>query len=173
MCGDTSDAFTFKSGKIFSTSIAPYYSSSGYSKYGSSLQSLEKKDDVANIILGGKWRMPTPAEYLAMRNATYWVWDATAHGYYIFSPDSSHPAGGRSDSYGGLNKMNALLFFPAAGCGSSNTLYGGGSYGYNWSNRVYVGNVSYAHLSYFSGGVISPQDNDSRSRGVPVRPVSD
>ena len=66
------------------------------------------------------WRMPTSAEFKAMKDATYWAWDSTDKGYYVFSPDASHTAGTRVSSIpGGLSLNDALLVFPAAGVGQS------------------------------------------------------
>ncbi len=143
MCGDGSSEFVFKSGKGFFSSCSPYYKSSTkapideecpysksstkapideecpYSKYRSS-STLEKMDDVANIVLGDPWRMPTMTEMNALIDATYCAYDATDKGVYVFRPDGTHTAGTYVNSVPAeLSKDDALLFFPLVGTGES------------------------------------------------------
>ena len=162
---------------------SPYYNKTAkdYRKYTSSVN-LEKSDDVANIILGGSWRMPTSAEFKAMRDATYWAWDATDCGYYVFMPLSDEDKGHKSyeSGYpkgGTYEKANAVLFFPAAGYGYNSNLSGSGSsIGYYWSSSLdfysgYSGNAWYLN---FRSDYVNPQNNSCyRSYGLTVRPVSD
>ena len=124
LCGDTENAFSFKDASyLFSIpdwgeGIAPYCTEDeGYTKYtGDAVSTLESIDDAATIILGEEWRMPTIEEYQSLYNATYWAWDATDCGYYVFLP--SDAPGKSAGTYGeitGLNKSKAKLFFPASG----------------------------------------------------------
>ena len=89
----------------------------GYSPEPDNKKILEKTDDVANILLGGKWRMPDNNEYSAMMAATYWEWDSTDKGYYVFTPDSAADAGRVNGGSGSYNKQYSLMFFPATGWG--------------------------------------------------------
>ena len=184
---EATDAFEFKSpetGKkyMFSTSdsgdnigISPYYdkTATAYGKYTSGSVNLEKEDDVANIILGGNWRMPTKAEFMAMRDATYWAWDATDCGYYVFMPGqgTEGSAGGRGTIAGTDHKDQAVLFFPLAGNGNFSHFYVG-SNAYYWSSSLVSSNADYAwYLTFYSGFVEFRGTN--RYSGYSVRPVSD
>ena len=97
---------------------------------------LDPEDDAARVNWGGTWRMPTREEIVALCNATYWAWDATDKGYYVFSPDDNHSAGTRASSVpDDLSKTAALLFFPAAGLGDeSGNLFAAGAQGHYWSS---------------------------------------
>ena len=172
-CGDGSDAFTYKSGKQFIESSTPYYSGSSYTKYTSGDVNLEDSDDVAKIILGGSWRMPTATEFNTMYNATYWAWDATDKGYYVYTPNPSTDAGRCNDGTGSYNKSNALLFFPAAGYGSNNYPNLVGNYGLYWSSNLNSDDPPFkASNLYFHSSGVTPQDGGGRYSGLPVRPVS-
>ena len=151
--------------------ISPYYSGSAYTQYTSAPVNLDSSDDVANIILGDNWRMPTSAEFQAMREATYWAWDGADKGYYVYVPNPSDDAGKVNNGTGSYIKSDALLFFPAAGIGEKITLYDAGSVGHYWTSTLYstIGN---AYFLSFSGSGITPY-RDSRYRGRSVRPVSD
>ena len=187
--GDTgSDGFTYKSAGGVNTyyfhcytddavGIAPYFSNSKYTKYTSVSVNLDSSDDVATTILGGDWRIPTEDDFNAMKAATYWAWDGTDCGYYVFLPGQ-----GTSGSAGGIgtiadtdDKTDALLFFPAAGDGFHSSLTLAGSYGYYWSSTLYttMSNVHYAYNLLFYSGNVNPQDRDNRCYGFSVRPVSE
>ncbi len=187
-----SDSFEFKSAGgsnkyQFKTSnsngyvgISPYYSSS-YQYYETSSHSTlcretsytSHNDDVASIILGGDWRMPTLAEFQALYNATYWAWDGTDLGYYVFTPDDSHTGGTTVNSIlTDLSKENALLFFPAAGGGSSTSLFNAGSAGRYWSSSLNT-YPDRAYFLEFENGNVHPQSSGHRYYGLLVRPVSD
>ena len=127
LCGDAENSFSFKDGNYEfaitdgygSPGIAPYFDDDAYNytKYtGDAELTLESTDDAATIILGEGWRMPTIEEYQSLYGATYWAWDATDCGYYVFLP--SDAPGTSAGSYGaitGLDKNKAKLFFPASG----------------------------------------------------------
>lgn len=181
-----SDGFTLKSageGKAYrfnisssdtGVGIAPYFSGSDYTKYTSGSVHLELSDDVANIILGGTWRLPTRDEFWAMKNATYWEWDETDRGYYVFEPNSEADSGKENTSdTGAYNKSDAILFFPAVGLGSNRTpaLYESGSNGYYWSSVPSGSSKAYG-LRFSPGGHPTTQYN-SRYFGFSVRPVSE
>lgn len=167
--------------------ISPYCNISGdnqagtYGKYNSDdgksvLERASVNDDVANIILGGNWRMPTKDEFNALINATFWAWDGDDHGYYVFTPSGSHLKGAKANSVpNDLNKNDALLFFPAAGYADSSinsnfiNVTASGSY---WSSTIRSDYTGYSYyLSFATGGLNVP--NNNRHRGYSVRPVSD
>ena len=171
-CGDGSDGFTFKDGRQFSDANVPYRSDTGYTKYNAAdgRTTLEASDDVASIVLGGTWRMPTQAEFQAMKQATYWAWDATDKGYYVYAPNPATDAGKVNNGTGTYDKVDALLFFPAAGFGGGAKLDKAGSYGRYWSSTFNSNSNSFYLLFYASS--VSLQ-YDSRYNGFSVRPVQD
>lgn len=130
---------------------------------------LEK--DAANVLWGDPWRMPTSAEFKALKEATYWAWNGTDKGYYVYAPKNGD-AGKENDGTGSYTKTDAVLFFPAAGGGSTD-LYDAGSYGYYWSSSLDTGNTDYAYYLSFKSDLVNPQDYFSRFLGFSVRPVSD
>jgi len=170
------NSFTFKTGKTFSISSAPYSDGSKYTKYLSG-NHLELSDDVANIVLGGTWRMPTGGNgghFSKMCSATYWAWDATDKGYYVFKPGvgTSGAANGTGAIAGTDDKTKALLFFPAAGYGILEDLimevYGVGNY---WSRTLE--SPDYAFFLCFASGNVNPWDIKTRRNGKNIRPVSE
>ena len=178
LCGDMTNSFEFKTGKSFVIENAPHYSGSAYDKYNDSDKTskpkLESSDDAATIMLTGSWRMPKKEEFEAMKAATYWVWDATDKGYYVYTPDPSTDAGkvnsGTGTSY---VKTEALLFFPAAGRGDGSSLSDAGTYGYCWSSTLLTDFVDYAYYLDFSSVNVYPSNSSRRYYGRSVRPVSD
>ena len=175
-----SSAFTFKAGKSFAEANAPYYSGSAYTKYtktsssdGDGKNVLEYSDDVASIILGGNWRLPRKEEFVAMKAATYWKWDADDKGYYVYTPDPAGDAGKFNSGTGTYNKAEALLFFPAAGYGLGSSLLNAGAYGNYWSSALYTDTVDHAYYLNFTSGNVTPSVYGSRYYGRSVRPVSD
>ena len=141
-CGDGSNGFSFKKAVTgseywFSTNtengyagISPYYQDQEYTKYtgieGDGRTTLEPSDDVAGIILGGSWRIPTLREFYALLEATYSEWDDKDQGYYLYYPDPrgvASDAGKVNDGCGTYQKEDALLFFPLCGCTNMDEFY--------------------------------------------------
>ena len=123
----------------FKRANAPYYASATYPFYGKYNLSdpkleLESVDDAAQSCLGVDWRMPTSNEFNAMKDATYWAWDDTDKGCYVYFPNPSTDGGKYKNGEGSYSKSNALLFFPAAGYGYENSFNNGGDTGYYWSS---------------------------------------
>lgn len=196
-CGESEDKFTFRSpetGKTyrFNTAttdlyigISPYYSGSDYTKYNNSdkatrpilERTTDDNDDVASIILKGTWRMPTSAEFKAMKEATYWALDETDCGFYVFMPGLG--TSGAADTIGTINaatddKTSALLFFPAAGRGGDTSFIEPILSGYYWSSSP--NNFGYAVSVLFSSNPVptfSLPFSVNRYLGLSVRPVSD
>jgi len=184
--GGSSYSFTFKTGKTsgFRLANSPYSNGTDYTKYtdihtgGDGITNLEQSDDVARIVLGGSWRMPTgggAGEFKAMRAATYWAWDDTDKGYYVFKPGygTSGSANGNGDIAGTDDKTKALLFFPAGGNGNGTNLVDAGSRGYYWSSTFGSDSTGYAFSQSFNPSDVHPEGSDARCLGFSVRPVSD
>ena len=122
---------------------------------------LDLEDDAARVNWGGTWRMPTSAEFVAMKNATTWTWDADDKGCYVTEKDV--PLSG--------DKSNALLFIPAAGNGQYASLNSAGSVGIYWTSSLWSDDPAYAcYLRYDSTYL---QNRVYRFYGYPVRPLSD
>ena len=134
---------------------------------------LDPEDDAARANWGGFWRMPTSAEFQAMMNATYWAWDSTDNGYYVYTPNPATDAGKMNSSGAGTyNKSNALLFFPATGCGMAAGHSYAGTTGYYWSSTLKLSDPSYAFYLQFTSANLT-QGGGRRSYGLSVRPVHD
>lgn len=129
-----SSFFTFKEGKSFTREYANAYWKEGniYSKYADEDHATLDRtgvhtghnDDAANIVYGGNWRIPTKDEFDAMKAITYWQFDATDYGYYVYTPVSGDEGGSdgkkadrKTDITGTYVKSDALLFFPLSGSG--------------------------------------------------------
>ena len=117
---------------------------------------LESVDDVASVKLGGKWRMPTDAEWTELRTKCTWTWTT-------------------------LNGVNGILvtatngnsiFLPAAALRDDASLDDAGSYGFYWSSSIGTGRPCGARYVFFTSGYVSRND-DYRYVGRSVRPVSE
>lgn len=136
-------------------------SSSGpFSKYNTidNKTVLEPEDDVASVKLGGKWRMPTYAEWTELMTKCTWTWTTNYNGTGVR---------GRIVTASNGNS----IFLPAAGGWYAN-LNGVGSYGCYWSSSL---NTYYPNLACyvdFGDGCVSSDFRD-RFHGMSVRPVSE
>jgi len=185
--GGLSDSFTFKTERAsgFVKGNATYYNGTSYTKYTGTGEGkdgktkLEQSDDVANIVLGDSWRIPTggeeeDSEIKAMINATKWTFDGTDKGYYVTKSGEDLAS----------DKSNALLFFPAAGRVTTNnsitTLNNVGTDGCYWSSKLYNfgNNQGFCLSCYYDNWVCldyvaSFTAGFARYYGLSVRPVSD
>lgn len=139
---------------------------------------LSSTYDAAAYTWGSTWRMPTggdTGEFKALFDATYWKWDGTDKGYYVYAPDPSSDAG-QINSYGTgtYDKSNALLFFPAAGNGYNTSLNDSGNLGNYWSSTLESTDSSIACSLYLNGSEdsVDAKSYGERFRGYCVRPVS-
>jgi len=177
--GDTENSISSKEGKTFANASAPYYNSTSFTKYTSGSAILDPTDDVAHIVLGSTWRMPTGGsngEFKAMKAATYWAYDATDKGYYVFKPGvgTSGAANGSDTIAGTDDKTKALLFFPAAaGCGSNTGFTNVNISSYYWSSTLDSGTTSKSYYLYLGPTKVDLENSYFRYYGFSVRPVSD
>ena len=137
-------------------------SSSAMTKYNSTdgKTVLEAADDAVTAAWGGQWRMPTTAEYDALRIAVNTAWTADYQGSGV----SGLVLTDKTDS-------SKVLFFPA--CGACNdVVYSVGRYGPYWSS-ISSNDVIYAYNFSFnnSGSVEWDTANTERWYGLPVRGV--
>ena len=142
----------------FSTS-----SSGPFSKYSSidNKKVLEPEDDVAHVKLGGKWRMPTYAEWSELKAKCTWTWTTNYNGTGVK---------GRIVTATNGNS----IFLPAAGYWIDADLINAGSYGDYWSSSVYTdeGIPSYAWSVVFNYTNLL-RNCCYRCTGHSVRPVSE
>ena len=163
--------------KVF-TEYVPSDGASEYGKDGTFFDDktiLDLKDDAARVKWGSKWRMPTLAEFQALSNATYWKWDGTDKGYYVYAPQPGDAGKVNSksmvaDSY---DKSSALLFFPAAGRGDGKSRHNANARGFYWLSTLDSFHPASAYCLTFYDGLVSLQVSGERYTGYSVRPVSD
>lgn len=173
-CGDGSSAFAFRvTGQNFQQKYAPFYVSA-YTKYDKTTTALELGDDVASICWGGSWRLPTEQEFSDMKAATYWEWDATDKGYYVYRPTHAEDGGKiNTNKKGSYEKADAILFFPAPGRGINAGFESEGSYGYYWLSVHSTTDVGYARrLQIYNNNTSGVATNQlQRYYGCSIRPV--
>ena len=130
---------------------------------------LEPGDDVAHVILGGHWRMPTKEEWFELINNCTWTWTDNYNGTGVAGRIVTGNMPGYTDK---------SIFLPAAGfrievrADASTTYANVGRRGNYWSSS---GSEESAFSPYFDYGYIYAGDTtyDFRCRGNSVRPVSD
>ena len=150
-----------------------YTTKNEYAQSGSAddKSSLDSSDDAASTEWMSTWRMPMKGDFSALLDATYGVWDSTDKGYYVFAPDADYEAGERSSSGSDLSKSNALLFFPAAGYGTSKNITFPGYGGFYWSKSLDTDDNSKAFLLMVNTSSTT-NSKFERYRGHSIRPVS-
>lgn len=121
---------------------------------------LDIEDDVAHVKLGGKWRMPTKAEFTELINNCQCDW-VTYKGVK-----------GRKFTSKKTGYTDKWIFLPAAGYRLDGNLYHAGSLGYYWSSSLSTNLPYYAYFMDFTSDSVSPNDS-YRCYGHSVRPVSE
>lgn len=121
-------------------------------------------EDVASRMLGGKWRMPTDAEWTELRTKCTWTWtdsynETGVAGYIVSS---------KVDGF-----TNNSIFLPAAGGRSDLGLFDAGSDGSYWSSSLYTDTPDMALNLYFSSAITPDTFFTARCYGLPIRPVSE
>lgn len=149
---------TYKFGTSSSGPFSKYNTSSSYGTVDNKTV-LEPEDDVAHVKLGGKWRMPTDAEWTELSVKCTWTWVTNYNG---------------SGINGSLVKATNgnSIFLPAAGYRDDSSLYDASSIGYYWSSSLNTGNQGSAWIVVFDSGLASRYFG-YRYNGQSVRPVSE
>lgn len=116
---------------------------------------LDQSDDVASVILGGNWRIPTDAELTELREQCTWIWTTQngINGYKVTSKSNGNS-----------------IFLPAAGLGGYSGLQQLGSEGFYWSNSLYTDNPKTACCLHFGSDSVEEAEIP-RCEGTPIRPV--
>lgn len=100
----------------------------GVKDYKAALDSI---DDVASVLWGGSWRMPTKKEMEELLTNCTLEYD-TRNGV---------------NGYTATSKRNGnSIFFPAAGYRPDESYYDGGSLGYYWTKTLYISWPVYAYF---------------------------
>lgn len=147
---------TYKWCKGTHTSMTKYCLDSSYGTVDNK-KNLEPEDDVAHVIWGKNWRMPTQSEYQKLLEKCIWVWSELngVKGYTVKANNGCEiflPAAGR---YDGVNSYN---------CGSG---------GYYWCNTLYSSRSFYAYYLLFSDGYKNWDSWIGRNVGYSIRSVTE
>ena len=129
------------------------------------LTELEMSDDAARYNCGRIWRMPTLAEYQALKKDHSWAWDDTKVGWVV-------------SVSGGTAWSDPTIFLPAAGhyAGSSHSNWHDYNMhcGYYWSSTL--SSTKYASYLLFSKTTYSAVNvgaDLTRAYGTPIRAVTE
>ena len=146
----------------------PYHSglacNKGWSKYNT-IQSygtvdnktvLEQDDDAAHILLHGKWRIPTYAEWVELKDNCDWKW-TTLNGM---------------NGYKVTGKNGNSIFLPAAGYYAGESRHQLGSEGHYWSSTLNEnGPCNALHMSFTSSE--RKMWDRNRCDALSIRPVTE
>ena len=130
-----------------------------------SLKDYDYADDAARQIWKGTWRIPTDAEWTALRNEDNFKWDWTGdyEGTGIAGMVVTSKVSGCEGN---------TIFLPAAGGRDGAGPYYAGSYGYYWASSLREYNSDFARRVDFYSGEVG-RSFSARCRGFSVRPVSE
>lgn len=142
-------------------STVPFRNGTNYncSQYTGDGNVLDMEYDAANVILGGKWKLPTKDIWMKLYDIENYEWELTTkegyNGYQVTS---------KTDN-------TKTIFLPAAGRVEGEVFNGVGSYSFYWSGSA-LSNTSAYGLSFSLGDApTNAQDSRNRYYGFPVRPV--
>ena len=133
---------------------------------GDNKTSLEYSDDAARQIWKGTWRIPTDAEWTALRNEENFKWDWTDD--YEGTGIAGRIVTSKVEGYAGNT-----IFLPAAGRRYGSSLSYAGSCGFYWSSSLYEDYSDYASYVYFNSEELLRDISLRRCYGFSVRPVSE
>ena len=153
---ETKSDYSWSTYKFGTSSSGPFSKYNTDNTYGTvdNKTVLDPEDDVAHVILGGSWRMPTTAEQDDLRTKCTWTWDDVKKGYTVTGPNGNS------------------IFLPAAGGRYDDTLGEVGSYGYYWSSSLNTDYPNHAWSFYFFFYNVR-RLSDYRYGGYSVRPVTE
>ena len=162
--------FTYELCNGTSITLTRYNNKSSYGTVDkkSEFKDYGYEDDAARQALGGKWRIPTDAEWTELRdkNNCTWTWTDNYNGTGIAGRIVTSKKTGYTDK---------SIFLPAAGYRNGTQFYDAGSVGYYWSSSR-TGQARYAWYVYFYSAYVirygGGGDSD-RSSGLSIRPVTE
>ena len=121
----------------------------------------EAVDDAARKQLGGRWRMPTEADFMELINNT--AYELTTYN--------------GKEGFKFISKTNSgnWIFFPAAGSKDGTTHYNAGSTVDYWSSSRSNLSTHFARQAYemINNYGVPRMSSEYRNKGLPVRPVCD
>ena len=129
-----------------------------FSKYNATdgKTTLETVDDIAAFNWGGKWRMPTDAEWIELCEKCTWTWTTQngVNGYKVKATNGN------------------TIFLPVAGYRFREYTLGADNTGHYWSSSLDTGTgtMNMAHQVYFDSHNVY-RFNSDRYIGLAVRPV--
>ena len=128
----------------------------GYLGFTDKKAVLDKKDDVASVIMGKKWRMPTADNFLELKENCTWTW-GVLNGVYGHKMTS--------------NKNGKSIFLPEAGCHHGTESFHQNILGNYWSSTL-LDTENPSHAAYFNMGAdFNGIYTDERFFGRSVRAV--
>lgn len=135
---------------------ADYWNGEGDPDNKTEFSDYDYADDAARAKLGGKWRMPTDAEWTALRTQCTWTWRTQngINGRLVTAPNGNS------------------IFLPAAGDRSNTYLGNAGSNGLYWSSSLDTGHPYRAWNVLFNSDSVY-RDGNLSCYGFSVRPVSE
>lgn len=135
------------------------------SKYGTvdNKTILDSEDDVAHVMWGGSWRMPTLLELDELQFNCTWTW--YSHGNTEFGGVAGYKVTSNVPGY-----TDRFIFLPVAGDRYNTGLDNVGSNGSYWSSSLVTDSPGYAYSFSFGSGTVCTGIS-SRSGGFSVRPV--
>lgn len=145
-----------------STSLTKYNTSSSYGTVDNKT-TLDPEDDVAHVILGGSWRVPTFFEWVELLDNCTWTWTNDYNGTGVAGKIVTSNVEGYKDK---------SIFLPAAGLRDGTNLYYAGSSGYYFWSPSLPDDPSGAWYFYFDSDSIY-RSSYTRYCGLSVRPVSE
>lgn len=138
----------------YSKVLYKYYISSsiGYADIGVDISGTQY--DVARLLWGGNWRIPTTTEIRELVNECIWTWEQSngKYGYIVTGPNGNS------------------IFLPAAGYRIDGSHGAAGSNGWYWSSELSSSNNA-LFLSTSSNSFSTSVGIDNRYQGLPIRPV--
>lgn len=143
-----------------SSTLTKYNTSSSYGTVVDNKTVLDPADDVASVKLGGKWRMPTDAEWTELRRKCTWTWTTNYNGTGVK---------GRIVTATNGNS----IFLPAARYRYDTNLNNAGSGGNYWSSSLYTDYPNNAWSVIFNSDDVYSYHNFYRYYGQSVRPVTE
>ena len=123
---------------------------------------LELADDAANANWGGKWRMPTRAEWQELLENCSWVWGSqpASNGFSINGYLVTGPSGNS-------------IFLPASGYKQDKLVQQPGVDAYYATSEILRSYFPDEQVSFYISSSAKRLDTQYRQLGLPVRPVYD
>ena len=150
----------------------------GYDNFSDDLTTLESSDDVATVVFGRGYSMPTTADWDELCNQCYWVWtnnynEQNVSGYIVYRTKSNGDKGVKVYVDGTASASYSLsdghIFLPSAGIRYDSYLDDVNNYGFYWSSSYDSGNN--APNFRFDSGDMNSTNSLVRSDGLSIRPL--